>query len=95
MLHISKDKIKINEDLKSFKSYQFTDIKKRFFKLNHFIVALLIIILIMMFLPWTQFVRGNGTITTLRPDQRPQTIQSPIAGRVEQWFVQELSLIHI
>ena len=89
MLHISKDKIKIKEDLKSFKSYQFTDVKKRFFSLNHFIVALLIIIIIMMFLPWTQFVRGNGTITTLRPDQRPQTIQSPIAGRVEQWFVQE------
>lgn len=89
MLHISKDKIKIKEDLKSFKSYQFTDVKKRFFKFNHFIVALLIIILVMMFLPWTQFVRGNGTITTLRPDQRPQTIQSPIAGRVEQWFIQE------
>ena len=42
--------------------------------------------LLIMFLPWTQNIRSNGKITTLRPEQRPQTINSIIAGRIESWF---------
>ncbi|HKL91437.1 MAG TPA: biotin/lipoyl-binding protein, partial [Allomuricauda sp.] len=30
-----------------------------------------------------------GFLTTLTPDQRPQTIQSPIPGRIEKWYVRE------
>lgn len=45
--------------------------------------------MIMMFVPWTQNIRSEGKVTALRPDQRPQTIHSIIAGRVEEWFVQE------
>lgn len=43
----------------------------------------------MLFLPWTQNVSGEGFVTTLTPDQRPQTIQSPIPGRIEKWYVRE------
>lgn len=42
-----------------------------------------------MFVPWTQNIRARGNVTTLRPDQRPQTIHSVIGGRIENWFVQE------
>lgn len=42
-----------------------------------------------MFVPWTQNIRARGNVTTLKPDQRPQTIHSVIAGRIEKWFVQE------
>jgi len=28
-------------------------------------------------------------VTTLEPDKRPQTVQSPIPGRIEEWFVRE------
>ena len=42
-----------------------------------------------MFLPWTQNITGQGLITTLTPDQRPQTLQSQIPGRIEQWYVRE------
>ncbi|TNF29444.1 MAG: HlyD family efflux transporter periplasmic adaptor subunit [Bacteroidetes bacterium] len=45
--------------------------------------------LIFMFIPWTQNIRARGNVTTLKPDQRPQTIHSVIAGRIEKWFVQE------
>lgn len=45
--------------------------------------------LIIMFLPWTQNIRSHGQITTLQPDQRPQTIHSVIAGRIEKWYVKE------
>jgi multidrug resistance efflux pump len=43
----------------------------------------------MMFLPWTQNVSGTGAVTTLKPDHRPQTIHSVIAGKIEKWHVQE------
>lgn len=42
-----------------------------------------------MFLPWTQNIRALGYLTTLKPSHRPQTIQSPIPGRIEKWYVQE------
>lgn len=42
-----------------------------------------------MFLPWTQNVRADGRVTTLRPEQRPQTVHATIAGRIERWYVTE------
>ncbi len=48
-----------------------------------------VIVLVFMFLPWTQNIRGDGYITTLDPKQRPQTIHSVIAGRIEKWYVNE------
>lgn len=48
--------------------------------------ALLIVFLL---LPWTQNIRGKGYITTLRPEQRPQSIPSVIGGRIEAWYVRE------
>lgn len=56
---------------------------------NRFLTAAAIACVVMLFLPWTQNVTGNGFVTTLTPDQRPQTIQSPIPGRIEQWHVRE------
>ena len=44
---------------------------------------------IAVFLPWTQNISGTGSVTTLKPDQRPQTVQTAIAGRIEKWYVQE------
>lgn len=42
-----------------------------------------------LFVPWTQNIRSQGNVTTLKPNQRPQTIHSVIGGRIEKWFVQE------
>ncbi|MDX1462857.1 MAG: biotin/lipoyl-binding protein [Marinirhabdus sp.] len=56
---------------------------------SRFIGIFAIIGLIILFLPWTQNVSGSGFVTTLTPDQRPQTIQSPIPGRIEKWYVRE------
>ena len=54
-----------------------------------FLLAAAIIGIIVLFLPWTQNISGQGLVTTLTPDQRPQTIQSQIPGRIEQWYVRE------
>jgi adhesin transport system membrane fusion protein len=40
-------------------------------------------------MPWTQSVESKGKVTTLNPEGRPQTITSRIAGRVENWFINE------
>lgn len=45
------------------------------------------------FLPWTQNIQSTGTITMLRPDQRPQQVPSAIPGRIEQWYVREGQLV--
>lgn len=52
-------------------------------------LGLLTVFLIFMFLPWTQNVRADGRVTTLRPEQRPQTVHATIAGRIERWYVAE------
>ena len=46
-------------------------------------------VLFCLFLPWTQNIDAKGYVTTRSPKQRPQAIQSVIAGRLEKWFVQE------
>jgi len=57
--------------------------------LNKIIVISSIVGIIAVFLPWTQNISGTGSVTTLKPDQRPQTVQTAIAGRIEKWYVQE------
>lgn len=57
--------------------------------LNRLILAICIIGIIVLFLPWTQNISGSGAVTALKPNQRPQTINTVIAGRIEKWYVQE------
>ena len=57
------------------------------------LMVLIVIVIAIMFFPWTQNISGKGYLTALRPDQRPQTIQSVIAGRIEKWYVNEGQLV--
>ncbi len=57
--------------------------------LNRIIAVTSLIALLILFLPWTQNISGSGAVTTLRPEQRPQTIHTAIAGRIEKWYVGE------
>ena len=56
---------------------------------NRFLLGFAIFCFVILFFPWTQNISGKGQVTTLKPDQRPQTIQSQIPGRIEKWYVQE------
>ncbi|MEO6001248.1 MAG: HlyD family efflux transporter periplasmic adaptor subunit [Chitinophagaceae bacterium] len=51
--------------------------------------GMLILLLSIMLLPWTQNIRSKGTITTLRQEQRPQELNTIIPGRVIKWYVKE------
>ena len=47
------------------------------------------IVFISLFLPWQQNIRGTGELTALNPENRPQTVETAIAGRIIQWKVRE------
>lgn len=49
----------------------------------------LLVIIIILLLPWRQTIPGRGTVTALRPQDRPQTVQNQIGGRIERWVVRE------
>ncbi len=58
-------------------------------RLMQLLWALFALLLICMFIPWTQNIRSTGKVTTLRPEQRPQTINTVISGKIEKWFVKD------
>lgn len=89
MLNISTNNINKGLDQNAYKSLRHVaslQSGKVFKKLMTFFFILGFVV---MFLPWTQNIRGDGFITTLEPEQRPQTIHSVIAGRIQQWYVKE------
>lgn len=48
-----------------------------------------LVLLLSLFLPWQQNIRGKGKVTALDPANRPQTVQSVIAGQIQRWHVRE------
>ncbi len=88
MLNISKNN-PILENITKFKTVNDLSNRPHYKILNRIILGVSIIVLIIFFLPWTQNIAGSGAVTTLKPDQRPQTIHTAIAGRIEKWYVQE------
>ena len=58
-------------------------------KLGRWMLFFLVVGLIIMFLPWQQNIDGEGKLTALTPQDRPQTIQNAIAGRIERWVVRD------
>jgi len=89
MLNISRNSIKELIDLNSFDSYRLTLSNNQSRRRVRILLYMLMAGFVFLFLPWTQNFRSQGMLTALRPEHRPQTIQSIIAGRIEQWFVQE------
>ncbi|MDQ6530064.1 biotin/lipoyl-binding protein [Flavobacterium sp. LHD-85] len=88
MLNLSKDN---NVLITPGKYKSITSVARRphYEILNKVIIGFLIFGVACLFLPWTQNISGTGSVTTLKPDQRPQTVHNAIAGRIEKWFVKE------
>jgi len=73
MLNISHNKVDAEKALRGYKAFEKL-FSTRYYKMfNRFLLAFAIIGIVFLFLPWTQNVTGNGYVTTLTPDQRPQT----------------------
>jgi multidrug efflux pump subunit AcrA (membrane-fusion protein) len=57
--------------------------------IKNWFIGIFISLFIILILPWTQNIKSKGKITTLWQDQRPQEINSPIAGKITKWWVKE------
>lgn len=88
MLNISS-KNPITENIEQFNTVKNLQNRPHYKILNRIIFGVSLICLLILFLPWTQNISGSGAVTTLKPDQRPQTVQTAIAGRIEKWYVKE------
>jgi len=89
MLNITNNRIDKWVDMKKYKSAKILEENKGYITIKRIIWGLAILLLIFMFLPWTQNISGSGSVTTLKPNQRPQTIHSTIAGRIEKLYINE------
>ncbi|MFT6866609.1 MAG: adhesin transport system membrane fusion protein [Cyclobacteriaceae bacterium] len=89
MLNISEDKIKgvLSED----QFYSLRTLKTP--ELGRMLAKVLLVVtfisILFLFLPWQQNIRGTGLLTALSPANRPQTIESAIAGRIINWGIAE------
>ena len=76
-----------------FKSFEkIIHYEKRKSKVRLSLILLGIFILIML-LPWTQNIQPEGQISTLDPQQRPQQVNSIIAGRIAEWSVKDGDIV--
>lgn len=80
-------------DLAKFKEIEGIQIPKIFPRLTTLLVILLIFTISCMFLPWIQTSKGNGSITTLQPQDRLQQIIAPVDGRITKWYVRDGSRV--
>lgn len=94
MLNISKYRIDKKVNTKLYRSFAMLKDYRASRVFNRLLVISLLLFVIALFLPWTQNIRSRGYLTTLQPNQRPQTINSVIAGRIESWFVTEGDFVH-
>jgi multidrug resistance efflux pump len=79
----------VTEEWELFNSFQLIS-KPRLAKvLAYWTIGFFTLLFIILWLPWTQNIRSSGSVTTLQAQDRPQTVHSTIAGRIEAWRVQE------
>jgi len=58
-------------------------------RLSKILIFSFLILLIIMFLPWTQTIISDGKVTAYNPANRPQTVNATIGGKIEKWYVKE------
>lgn len=89
-----------NPDINSMKPGTKLESAGRIYRIQHqsrikyWLLGILLLTLLIMFLPWTQNIRAKGIVTTLRQEQRPQQLNSIIAGTAIKWYVKEGDFVH-
>lgn len=89
MLGITENSIKQEVKKQGTKSYDILISRPGHNVKRRVLFVLFLPVLVILLLPWTQNIRAYGQVTALKPDQRPQVIQSILPGRLEKWYVQE------
>jgi multidrug efflux pump subunit AcrA (membrane-fusion protein) len=87
MLNISDNNKHSTANLDRFKTKGLAS--RPYYKILNRLITIAVIVIVILFLPWTQNISGKGAVTTKNLPNDPQSIQSIISGRIEKWYVQE------
>jgi multidrug resistance efflux pump len=80
---------KLSSKMEKFKSFNEIYLRDKGPQIKPWLIGLGLIMLGILFLPWTQNIKSKGNITSLFQEQKPQKIYSPIAGKMNRWWVKE------
>lgn len=93
MLNISQNTVGNRVKTEAFTSFRQTSLSNAHRLFTRWLLMVMGLVILLLFLPWTQNIQSNGTVTTSRPEMRPQIIPSPIDARIEKWYVREGELV--
>jgi membrane fusion protein, adhesin transport system len=86
MLNISDKSVADKINHHDYASFRYIFGLRTYAGVKRVILIILGLLILIMLLPWTQNVQGQGRVTTVKPEHRPQSIQSVISGRIENWY---------
>ena len=89
MLNLSSSSVEKDVLDRRYVSFSMLDHRHAGKRLRRGMLGVLIVLLILAFLPWTQNIQTEGRVTMRSALKRPQTVQSAIPGRISSWYVQE------
>lgn len=84
---ISIDDLATSSKLQSWEAVQIPDRLK--FSSRLAIKLVILFLLIIAFVPWTQTITVSGQLSAYSPYERPQDIEAQITGRIQKWHVFE------
>lgn len=88
MLNISENSIRpqVKEKSLLFRTLKTPDSGKTVARI---LLTVTFLFFVLLFLPWQQNIRGNGSLTAFAPSERAQSVETAIAGRISAWHVIE------
>jgi len=94
MLNLTENRV--DEDINKYPLYsmKLVNTPRHTRLIIRWITFILFALFLCLFLPWQQNINCKGVITALNPRDRPQSIPSIIAGRIEKWYIQEGQLVN-
>lgn len=81
--------------MEKFKSFNEIYLRDKGPQIKPWLIGLGLIMLGILFLPWTQNIKSKGNITSLFQEQKPQKIYSPNAGKMNRWWVKEGDFVNL
>lgn len=93
MINISHESISKDIDVERLYAIKLVNVSSKKNTIVRWLGGIFLVFFLSMFLPWQQNIDGSGIVTSLNPSERPQTIQTLIAGKIEKWYVPEGKLV--
>ena len=84
---IAIDDIATSTQLRSWEAVQIPERLR--FSSRLAVTLVLLFVLIIAFVPWTQTITVSGQLSAYTPSERPQDIEAQITGRIKKWHVFE------